>query len=195
MTVRSTVATVRRSAAHGAVRASRRVRSRRSAAALVGLVLAGSGAAACGAAAADPGARVVQWMSTSGFGSSVGTLLGDGGHVAEVVHRHLGAGALKAWCGVLESDAASAAGKLPSPDAALTTALDRAYRADQAAATGCYGASPSDTAALARSLADVNTADAYLEQALQRVTGLTGRVPSTTTTTVPGGGGGDPLGF
>lgn len=177
-------------------RPSRVVRGVRRLAAVAALVVAGTGAAACSATAgADAGTQIAQWMSSSGFGSSVGTLLGDSGHISQVVDRHLGSGALKAWCGVLESDTAKAAGELPSPDAVLTSVLDHAYRSAQAAATTCYGASATDTTALHRSLADLNTADAYLEQAVQRVSSLTGKVPSTTTTTVPGGGGGDPFGF
>lgn len=162
---------------------------------LAGILVAGVGAAGCGGPAAGQRARVGQWMSTTGFGSAVGTLLGDGTHIAAAVGRHAGAGTLKAWCGVLESDAATAAGNLPSPDAALTSALDHAYQADQAAAAACYGASPSDVTELDRSVSEINVADAFLEQAVQHVSALTGQVPSTTTTTVPGGAGGDPLGF
>ncbi len=162
---------------------------------LAGILVAAVGVAGCGSSAAGPSTRVGQWMSTSGFGSAVGTLLGDGTHVVAVVRHHAGASTLKAWCGVLENDAATAAGNLPSPDAALTSVLDHAYQADQKAAAACYGASPSDVTELDRSVAEINVADAYLEQAVQHVSALTGQVPSTTTTTVPGGAGGDPLGF
>lgn len=143
----------------------------------------------------DLSARVAQWASGSGFGSNVGTLLGDGARIDRVVDQGQGSGALKASCGVLEDDASTADGTLPTPDTQLTSALSTAFGDDVAAADLCYDASPADQVALARAVRDVTRADALLESAVQQYSGLTGKVPSTTTTTVPGGGGGDPFGF
>lgn len=142
------------------------------------------------------GAQVAQWESVSGFGSTIGTLVGDGARVVTVVHRGQGTGALKASCGVLEAAASSADATLPAPVTQLTTTLSGAFHDELAAAGLCYGAAPTDRATLTHAIADVVRADAQLEQAVQLVSGLTGKVPSTTTTTTPGGGaGGDPLGF
>lgn len=149
---------------------------------------------ACSSPASLP-SKVAQWASGNGFGGNVGTLLGDGARVDRVVEQGQGSGALKASCGVLEDDASTADGTLPTPDASLTDALSRAFQDDAAAANLCYGASPADQAALARAVRDVTKADALLESAVQQFSGLTGKVPSTTTTTTPGGGDGDPFGF
>lgn len=159
-------------------------------------VLASSavGLAACSNGSASASVRVSQWVSSEGFGSSVGTLLGDGGRVIRSVELKQSAGALRADCGVLEDDASTAAGNLPTPDQTLTDTLQRAYRTELAAAAACYGASPNDRQRLDQTLKDVTSADALLEQAVQQVSGVTGRVPSTTTTTTPGGAdNGDPF--
>jgi hypothetical protein len=141
------------------------------------------GLAACSSGSASASARVGQWVSSEGFGSSVGTLLGDGGRVIRSVELRQSAGALRADCGVLEDDASTAAGNLPTPDQNLTDTLQRAYRTDLAAAAACYGASPADRRRLDQALEDVTSADALLEQAVQQVSEVTGRVPSTTATT------------
>lgn len=156
--------------------------------AVVGVV-AGSaiGLTACSSASASASVRLSQWVSSEAFGSSVGTLLGDGGRVIRSVELKQSAGVLRTDCGVLEDDASTAAGNLPTPDQTLTDTLQRAYRTELAAAAACYGASPADQERLDQALKDVTSADALLEQAVQQVSGVTGRVPSTTTTTVPGG--------
>lgn len=151
---------------------------------------------ACGSSAPTLGAKVSRWSSANGFGSTVGTLLGDGALVQRVVRQQMGSGALKAACGVLETDAATADSVLPTPDTQLTSAINGAITADATAANLCYGASAADQASLQRAVADVTRADALLESAVQQVSSLTGQVPSTTTTTVPGGAtNGDPFGF
>lgn len=147
------------------------------------LVLAAFALAACSSGSTSVSARVSQWVSSEGFGASVGTLLGDGGRVIRSVELKQGAGALRADCGVLEDDASTAAGNLPTPDQTLTDTLQRAYRTELAAAAACYGASPADQRRLDQALKDVTSADALLEQAVQQVSGVTGRVPSTTPTT------------
>lgn len=151
---------------------------------------------ACGGgSSASLSSRVSQWASANGFGSTVGTLLGDGSRVVRVVRLAQGSGSLKASCGVLETDSAKADSLLPTPDTQLTAALNGAITGDATAADLCYSAAPTDTAALDRAVADITRADALLESAVQQVSGLTGHVPSTTTTTIPGGAGGDPFGF
>jgi hypothetical protein len=150
--------------------------------------------AAC-SSASSPGSQVAQWVSANQFGSTIGTLLADGARVERVIAEHQGTGALKASCGVLESDAGTAGGVLPTPDRQLTSTVQAAVRDELDAAGHCYGVAPTDTAALTTADRDIVRADALLEQAVQEISGLTGRVPSTTTTTTPGGGGGDPFGF
>lgn len=142
------------------------------------------------------GARVTQWVSANQFGQSVGTLLADNQRIVTVVRQGQGAGALRASCGVLESDASTADGSLPTPDTQLTAALNQAFHDEAAAANRCYGASPAEHAVLQATVRVLTRADALLESAVQQVSGITGTVPPTTTTTVPGGGGGgDPFGF
>jgi len=177
----------------GAAPARRLVCRSRCRALLAAGVLAGS-LAAC-STPSSPGGQVAQWVSDNQFGATIGTLLADGSRVLRVIGRHQGAGALKAACGVLESDAGSAGGVLPTPDQQLTATLQQAVTDDLQAAGRCYGATPADGAALAAAGRAIVRADALLEQAVQEISGLTGQVPSTTTTTAPGGGGGDPFGF
>lgn len=144
---------------------------------------------------ANPGPRVQQWVTDNDFGSTIGTLLVDGKRVETVIAGHPTSGALKAACGVLESDAGTAGGVLPTPDQQLTTTLHQAVTDDLAAAGQCYGAAPTATGVLQTSERDINKADALLEEAVQQISSLTGKVPSTKTITTPGGGDGDPFGF
>lgn len=147
-----------------------------------------AGAGACGGGGASLRTRVDQWASVNAFGQTVGTLLGDGQRVQVVVHEGKGPAALRTVCGVLEADASTAGGTLPTPVTQLTTDLNLAYRGYVAGASLCYGAG--NPATVTRSLAAITRSDALLEQAVQLVTQLTGTVPVTTTTTIPGGGAG-----
>jgi len=160
-----------------------------------GVVLAGGlGLSACSSGSSSASAQITQWVNTNGFGSSVGTLLGDGGRIIEAVESNQAPGVLRTDCGLLEDDASSAAGNLPTPDQALTDALEGAYKADLVAANECYSSHAAGAQRLKEAVGSVTKADALLEQAVQQVSSATGRVPSTTTTTSPGGDG-DALGF
>lgn len=169
-------------------------RGARSVVALVLLAVAGLGLSACSGGHSGATAQVEQWVSSNSFGSSVGTLLADGGRVIEAVESNQAEGVLRTDCGVLEDDASSAAGDLPTPDQHLTNDLGQAFKADLAAAGECYSSHAVSPQQLERAVRSVTRADALLEQAVQQVSNDTGKVPSTTATT-PSGGGGDPLGF
>lgn len=149
--------------------------------------------AACSGSGKGAAAQVSSWVSTDGFGSSVGTLLGDGGRVIEAVESKQAAGVLRTDCGVLEDDASTADGNLPTPDQALTDDLQQAYKADLAAANECYSSHAVTRQRLEEAVRSVTRADALLEQAVQQVSNATGKVPSTATTTSSGSD--DPLGF
>jgi hypothetical protein len=158
------------------------------------LAVAGLGLGACSGGPSGARAQVEQWVSSNSFGSSVGTLLADGGRVIEAVESNQAEGVLRTDCGVLEDDASGDAGNLPTPDQHLTSDLGQAYKADLAAANECYSSHAVSPQQLERAVRSVTKADALLEQAVQQVSNDTGKVPSTTATT-PSGGGDDPLGF
>jgi hypothetical protein len=178
----------------GAPRPDRARRARGRRVALVGVLGAAVLLASC-SSPADPGPRVQQWVTDNDFGSTIGTLLTDGTRVDKVISGHPTSGALKAACGVLESDAGTAGGVLPTPDQQLTNTLRDAVADELAAAGRCYGAAPTATAVLQTSERDITKADALLEEAVQQISSLTGQVPSTKTTSTPDVGNGDPFGF
>ncbi len=162
--------------------------------ALLGLAL---GAASCGGSGgASVAGRVRTWVSSADFGGSVGALLEDSSQIQKVVRLDEGTAGLRAWCGVLEDDASTAAGHLPSPDTSVTDQLQRAYRLELAAANLCYGepTAPPHPPRLTQALKDMTTAEALMEEALQEVTELDGHVPSTTPAPPSEGPtGGDPF--
>ncbi len=162
--------------------------------ALIGLAL---GAASCGGGGGTSVAgRVRTWVSSADFGGSVGALLEDSGQIEKVVRLDEGPGALRAWCGVLEDDASTAAGHLPSPVTSVTDQLQRAYQLELAAANLCYGqpTAPPYPPRLTQALKDMTSAEGLMEEALQEVTELDGQVPSTTPAPPSEGPtGGDPF--
>jgi hypothetical protein len=156
----------------------------------------GLGTASCGGGGASVASRVSAWVTSADFGGSVGALLEDSSQIQTVVRRNQGPGALRAWCGVLEDDASTAAGHLPSPVTNLTSQLQTAYRLELSAANLCYGDStaPPLSSRLTTALRDMTSAEGLMEEALQEVAELDGRVPSTTPAPPSDGPtGGDPF--
>ncbi len=140
-----------------------------------------------------PAHRVATWMSSGSGGATIGELEVDNRNVALALARHDPPPEVRAVCGLLATDAATGHGNLPTPDQQLTDILDRAYTDEFDAGSECYQAAGGGAAELARSAAARAAGLSLLEQAVQRVTAITGRVPSTTTTTVPPGSGSDPF--
>ncbi len=127
------------------------------------------------------------WVSGTGFGQDIGTLVADNARVPKDVAN--GTGAVHAACSTLLNDAEMANTELPSPDPTVTDLLTRAYGLEGTAANDCYDAGTSNTKLLSTSYRDGIKAEALYRQALERIRAVTGRLPTTTTTTDNAGGG------
>ncbi|HMD47436.1 MAG TPA: hypothetical protein VKG43_14830 [Acidimicrobiales bacterium] len=137
-----------------------------------------------------PAQRVSTWVTGTGFGATIGTLHGDAQRVDEAVRMSLGTAAVHTVCALLTTDSQSANNDLPTPDDQLTQKLASAYSLEYDAGNDCFTAGAANRSLLARSARERRRAEALLDQALARVTAVSGLVVSTTTTTAPGGGGG-----
>ncbi len=131
--------------------------------------------------------RMSVWVSGTGLGQSIGTLLADNARVAKVVAN--GAGAVHAACGTIVNDAEMANSNLPSPDPEVTDLLTQAYGLEGTAGNECYDAGVGNEELMARSRRDAIKAEALFDQALQRIRQIDGKTVSTTTTTDNAGGG------
>lgn len=140
-----------------------------------------------------PAQRVSTWMASGSGGATIGELEVDNRNVARALARHDPPAEVRAVCALLATDAATGHGNLPTPDQQLTTLLDRAYTHEFDAGAECEQAAGGGAAELARSATNRAAGLALLQQAVRRVTAITGRVPSTTTTTLPPGAGSDPF--
>jgi hypothetical protein len=129
--------------------------------------------------------RVTAWSSATQFGQSVGTLYGDGQRIHKVIRLQRGAGAIHTDCGVLITDTGTVESNLPSPDQALTDALNSAATLDYQAGTDCYNGGGTDQALMRKANREMDQADAALRRAVARVEHLTRARVSTTTTTNP----------
>lgn len=136
-----------------------------------------------------PRQQLAAWVTSTSFGSTVGTLHDDDRHVAETVAGHGSVGALHTVCAVLTDDAGSANSQLPTPETSLTQVLARAYALEYSAGNDCYDAAAGDRRLLTASARLRAQAESLLDRALAIVRSRTGLVVSTTTTTQPGGGG------
>jgi hypothetical protein len=125
--------------------------------------------------------RISVWVSGTGFGESIGTLVADNARVPEDVAN--GTGAVHAACGTLEDDAEMANSSLPAPDPDVTDLLSEAYGLEGTAGTECYSAGSTDKALLQKSERDMIKAEALYNEVLSRIASVDGQVPSTTTTT------------
>ena len=135
----------------------------------------------------SPAHRMSVWVSGTGFGQDIGTLVADNARVPKVVHN--GTGAVHGACATLVTDAEMANSELPSPDPQVTDWLTQAYTLEATAGNQCYDAGSSNEALLTKSERNGIKAEALYAQVLRRIRQLDGKAVSTTTTTEPGTGG------
>ncbi|HTU36371.1 MAG TPA: hypothetical protein VMF35_00045 [Acidimicrobiales bacterium] len=131
--------------------------------------------------------RMSVWVSGTGLGDEIGTLVADNARIAKVAPN--GTGALHAACSTMINDAEMANSSLPSPDPTVTDLLTQAYGLEGTAGNDCYDGA-SNPALLTRSEREGIKADAFYNEALQRIRAITGKVPVTTTTSGNSGNSG-----
>ncbi len=127
------------------------------------------------------------WVSGTGFGEDIGTLIADNARVPEDVAN--GTGAIHAACSTLLNDAEMANTELPAPDPTVTDLLTKAYGLEGTAANDCYDAGATNKELLNTSYRDGIKAQALYQEALERIRAIDGRLPTTTTTTDNASGG------
>jgi len=159
------------------------------------IVVAGAGVVAIGVLAfiayggtgrsGTPTQDLVAWVRQTGFGTSVGTVVGDASRVRIAVAAHQGSGVLHTDCGVLLTDAQTANGELPTPNTQLTDLLSSGYALAYDAGNDCYDSAGTNRSLLDRATKERIQAEAKLQQAVTLVDQLTGLTVSTTTTTEP----------
>jgi hypothetical protein len=149
------------------------------AAALV--VVLGVAAASCAGEdqIGSPAHRMSVWVSGTGLGEDIGTLVADNARVP----KETSSGGMHAACGTMEQDADTANDELPTPDPQVTDWLSTAYGLEGTAATECYDAGSTDTKLLVKAEASTKQADLLYERVLIRIQSIDGILPSTTTTT------------
>ena len=136
----------------------------------------------------SPSHRMSVWVSGTGLGGDIGTLIADNARVPKDVAN--GTGAVHAACSTLLNDAQMANGSLPSPDPEVTDLLTQAYNLEGAAANECYDAGATNHTLLRQSAHDAIKAEALYNQVLGRIRTVDGKTVSTTTTTTGNSGGG-----
>jgi hypothetical protein len=127
----------------------------------------------------SPAHRMSVWVSGTGFGADIGTLMADNARIPKVAPN--GSGALHAACGTLVTDAEMANTELPAPDPEVTDLLYKAYGLEGTAGNECYNAASSKQL-LAEAERNAIKAEALYNEALQRIRTVDGQVPVTTTT-------------
>ena len=131
--------------------------------AVSGLALAACGGSLSGAAA------VASWAKDANFTANTRTLLDDARHaVTALADPSSTANDLHTVCGVLQTDDEAAYNSLPTPDAAATRLLNRAYNQLGTGASHCYDAGAS-VSARARALREVTSGSADLAEGAARV--------------------------
>lgn len=131
------------------------------------VIAAGTGVlAACGSGG-SLAQQVRTWAASSGWSSSVSVLQSDLRRVSQTPAGD--AGARRTVCDVLVTDALAANQQLPTPDAALTSLLSKAYGAAATAGRHCYA----DGSQMAAVAAEERTATMALVQAQARYDELT----------------------
>ncbi len=135
----------------------------------------------------SPAHRMSVWVSGTGFGADIGTLVADNARIAKVAPN--GAGALHAACSTMINDAEMANSSLPSPDPTVTDLLTQAYGLEGTAGNECYGGASNPTI-LGESERDGIKADALYQEAIQRIRAISGKAPVTTTTSGNSGNSG-----
>lgn len=136
----------------------------------------------------SPSHRMSVWVSGTGLGADLGTLIADNARVPKDVPN--GTGAVHAACSTLLNDAQMANGSLPSPDPEVTDLLTEAYNLEGTAANECYDAGATNHTQLHRSEHNAVRAEALYHQVLERIRAIDGQTVSTTTTTTGNSGGG-----
>jgi len=131
--------------------------------------------------------RMSVWVSGTGFGEDIGTLMADNARVPKDVVN--GTGAIHAACSTLLNDAQMANGQLPSPDPKVTNLLTQAYGLEGTAANQCYGAGATNNTLLRQSERNSIKAEALYNEVFERIRTLDGKPVSTTTTTDNSSGG------
>jgi hypothetical protein len=129
-----------------------------------------------------PSARVSTWVSGSGGGSAIGGIEVDSRNIDQVLAHHDSAAAVKEVCALLTNDAETAIGQLPTPDDQLTNDLNVAYEDGAAAGDECYKGAGGTTSLLRQSAEKRRKLFPLITNALDRITFLTGHIPSTSTT-------------
>ncbi|MDA8291115.1 MAG: hypothetical protein M0Z33_05465 [Actinomycetota bacterium] len=149
-------------------RTARRVRL----GALVALaVLAPFVLASCSGLTGSLAHRVSQWAAGSGVVAADQLVAADAAGVDAGIARHLLAQTHTA-CDGLASDAATAYGQLPTPDAELTNLLSESYLAYSRAAQDCTDASHATDAAFASYRSEAARAARLLARATSRLAQL-----------------------
>ncbi len=131
--------------------------------------------------------RMSVWVSGTGLGQEIGTLVADNARIAKVAGN--GSGALHAACSTIINDAEMANSSLPSPDPTLNDLLTEAYGLEGDAGNDCYGGA-SNRSDLTRAEREGIRADALYRRALERIRAVDGHPPATTTTVGNGGDSG-----
>jgi hypothetical protein len=135
----------------------------------------------------SPAHRMSIWVSGTGLGEDIGTLIADNARVPKDVAN--GTGAVHAACGTMLNDAQMANGSLPSPDPQVTDLLTQAYNLEGTAANECYDAGATNRTLLRQSQRNAIKAEALYNQVLERIRAIDGKTVSTTTTTNNSTGG------
>jgi hypothetical protein len=144
------------------------------------LLVAAVGLASCGSPfpGSTLGQQVHSWATSTGLSVSLGTLRGDARRIAVVEARHDPA-SLGTDCDVLVNDALSANQNLPTPDDTLTRILSAAYGAAASAGRHCLTGAGGDRALLARSAAELATAESGYVKAEARLDALDATGPGS----------------
>ena len=150
-------------------------------------VLAGSVLAGCAGPQTSPptAGQVSTWMTSANAGTAIGQVEVDSRNVTQVLAKHEPASAVKAACALLTTDALTAIGNLPSPDTALTDALNAAYQDASAAGDDCFQGATAGPSLLRRSAEERTRLASLLTTAVDRYRMLTGHTPTTSTTLAP----------
>ena len=180
---------------HPGVRGRARARAGARAGCIALAVACGCLLAACAGAglSGTPAQRMTSWLSASDNGASMGAVTADVHAVEAGLARHQPAGATRTLCALLTTDAQAGNADLPTPDSQVTNDLSDAYNDAYAAGNDCYSGAGGNATLVAKAVVLCHKTLAELKMAVERITAISGVVPSTTTTTLPPGSGTDPF--
>jgi hypothetical protein len=128
------------------------------------------------------GSEVASWLSSSAGGAAIGQTAADSRNIEFTLSHHDSASAVRAACALLTNDALTAIGNLPTPDEALTDALNSAYQDASAAGDDCYKGASGNKALLRRSASERAKFSSLMAVAVDRYEVIAGHPPSTSTT-------------